>query len=79
MTTAEAAALLRRTSDTVIKWSKRGLLECLGKLPDGGYLWERSAVEALARGGAATAKHASVDPGVVRAFVDQAWKRAKRA
>lgn len=75
VTTAEAARMLRRTPSTVLAWSRRGLLPSAGRLPDGGYLFERAAVVALVRG-VRPVRHAAVDPASVRAFVDAAHRRA---
>lgn len=76
MTTAEVAHLLRRSPATVLAWSKAGHLRPTTQLPDGGYLWDRLEVEALARGGERPVRHATVDPGLVRSFVDQAYARS---
>lgn len=77
VTTAEAADLLRRTPATIRAWAKRGVLPPAGKLPDGGLLFERRAVDALVRGDAPV-RHAMLDPDAVRAFVDTAYRRAMR-
>jgi hypothetical protein len=80
LTTAEAAERLRRKPACVLRWMRKGILPAAGPpLPDGGYLFAREAVDALALGGAAPARHASVEPDEVRAFIDAAWRRARGA
>jgi len=78
LTTSETARLLRRTPDTILEWRSKGHLPQAGQLPDGGYLFEREAVMALARG-RRQVKHAITDPAKIKAFVDAAWRRSKRA
>lgn len=79
LTTAEVAARVKRTPKTVIGWAKAGKLRVAGRLPDGGYLFDRAEVIAFVRG-ERPVKHATVDAAAVRAFVDASYRRtmAKR-
>jgi predicted site-specific integrase-resolvase len=77
LTTREVANLLRRTPATIRRWRKRGLLSAAGKLPDGGFLFERAEAERLL-GSAPRPRLARADKQAIRAQLDMTWNRVRQ-